>query len=255
MLMPPRSLGLLLHKSPLFSIRKKASQITQIVPDVSNGPIVVEFPLRGEWVAVNTPGERVPSHGTDYLAQTYAIDLIAEDWNGRLFHFGNRLHYFFGTIPVEAYYAWSKPVFSPLTGIVANMGDDWPDRTKLNFFRDFANAFLPKPLIDDDLRPLIGNFVIIQSGLVVALLAHLKAGSIGVKIGQQVPLKKPIAAIGNSGNTTAPHLHLQFMDSIFPLTAKGVPWIFRSYERWDGNSWRKVQYGVPRNRERVRHCE
>jgi hypothetical protein len=27
-------------------------------------PVVVEFPLRGEWTAPNTPGKKVPSHGT-----------------------------------------------------------------------------------------------------------------------------------------------------------------------------------------------
>lgn len=29
--------------------------------------IVVDFPLRGEWVAPNIPGHRVPSHGIDLL--------------------------------------------------------------------------------------------------------------------------------------------------------------------------------------------
>ena len=30
--------------------------------------VVVEFPLRGEWVAVRTPAHRVPSHGTELFA-------------------------------------------------------------------------------------------------------------------------------------------------------------------------------------------
>jgi hypothetical protein len=35
-----------------------------------DGAVVVDFPLRGErWVAVNTPGDRIPSHGTDMLGQ------------------------------------------------------------------------------------------------------------------------------------------------------------------------------------------
>jgi hypothetical protein len=26
-------------------------------------PIIVEFPLQGEWIAPNTPGKKIPSHG------------------------------------------------------------------------------------------------------------------------------------------------------------------------------------------------
>jgi hypothetical protein len=44
------------------------------------GAVVVEFPLRGErWVAVNTPGDRIPSHGTDMLGQRFAYDLLMVD--------------------------------------------------------------------------------------------------------------------------------------------------------------------------------
>lgn len=32
-------------------------------------PIIVEFSLRGEWLAVNTPGSKVPRRGTDQLGQ------------------------------------------------------------------------------------------------------------------------------------------------------------------------------------------
>ena len=35
--------------------------------EISPSAVAVEFPLRGEWVAANTPAERVPSHGTNQL--------------------------------------------------------------------------------------------------------------------------------------------------------------------------------------------
>ena len=51
-------------------------------------PIVVEFPLRGEWVAYYTPAARVPSHGTDQLGQRYAYDFMRIERNpgGWKFH-------------------------------------------------------------------------------------------------------------------------------------------------------------------------
>ncbi len=35
-------------------------------------PVVVDFPLRGEWVAPNTTGITIPSHGIDALGQKYS---------------------------------------------------------------------------------------------------------------------------------------------------------------------------------------
>jgi len=38
---------------------------------MENDTITVDFPLRGEWEAEHASAERVPSHGTDQLVQTY----------------------------------------------------------------------------------------------------------------------------------------------------------------------------------------
>lgn len=42
-------------------------------------PIIVKFPLRGEWLSPNTPGTKVPSHGTDRFGTRYAYDFIQVD--------------------------------------------------------------------------------------------------------------------------------------------------------------------------------
>ncbi|MBP1762425.1 MAG: family metallopeptidase, partial [Firmicutes bacterium] len=46
----------------------------------ARAPIIVEFPLRGEWLSPNTPGTKIPSHGTDQLGTRYAYDFIQVDW-------------------------------------------------------------------------------------------------------------------------------------------------------------------------------
>ena len=43
-------------------------------------PIVVNLPLYGELFVPNTPGTKVPSHGTDMLGQRYAYDFMMVDW-------------------------------------------------------------------------------------------------------------------------------------------------------------------------------
>jgi murein DD-endopeptidase MepM/ murein hydrolase activator NlpD len=55
-----------------------------------------------------------------------------------------------------------------------------------------------------------------------------------------------IAACGNSGNSTQPHLHLQVMDSADLAVARGVPMSFRRFRSWiDRASSQVVERGVP----------
>ena len=55
-----------------------------------------------------------------------------------------------------------------------------------------------------------GNNVVIDiGGGRYVLMAHLTPGSIQVKVGDHVELGQQIAKVGNSGNTTEPHLHIQ----------------------------------------------
>lgn len=39
-------------------------------------------PVTGRWSAMNSPADKVPSHGTHHLGQTYAIDIVAEPEGG-----------------------------------------------------------------------------------------------------------------------------------------------------------------------------
>jgi len=40
-------------------------------------------------------------------------------------------------------------------------------------------------------------------------MGHLRQGSIKVKVGERVREGQPIARVGNSGHTSAPHIHIQ----------------------------------------------
>ena len=43
------------------------------VKDMSN-PILMQFPLKGEWYSPNTPGSKIPSHGTNRYGTRYAYE-------------------------------------------------------------------------------------------------------------------------------------------------------------------------------------
>jgi len=62
-----------------------------------------------------------------------------------------------------------------------------------------------------------------------AFYAHLKTGSVKVKVGDQLSAGQVIASLGNTGNTDAPHLHFHVMSSPDPLRSNGLPFVFSSF--------------------------
>jgi murein DD-endopeptidase MepM/ murein hydrolase activator NlpD len=60
---------------------------------------------------------------------------------------------------------------------------------------------------------------------VFAFYAHLKKGSVRVTIGQRVRRGEVVANLGNTGNTSAPHLHFHLMDNPSVLGSSGLPYV------------------------------
>jgi murein DD-endopeptidase MepM/ murein hydrolase activator NlpD len=83
------------------------------------------------------------------------------------------------------------------------------------------------------LKELYGNFVIVEIARgKYAIYCHLKPGSVAVKMGERVHVGQPLAKLGNSGNSTAPHLHFQISDAPSVVDADSLPFVFnRMYYR------------------------
>ena len=58
------------------------------VGTVRRPPVEVAAPVAGRWTAVNSPADKVPSHGLHAYDQTYAIDLVHEPGDGSRPAFG-----------------------------------------------------------------------------------------------------------------------------------------------------------------------
>lgn len=220
-------------------------------------PIIVEFPLRGEWLSPNTPGTKVPSHGTNQLGTRYAYDFIQVDWNriGTPAYRVGVMQYLFSGVKLSDYYCWGQEVYSPCDGIVVGAEDGYAENEKTNLLADMSNAYKNAHYFDpekDDIQSVAGNYVIIKySENVYAALCHLQTGSIQVSVGQMIKKGEVIGRVGHSGNSFAPHLHFQLMDSSDISVANGVPCAFEQYEIFRDNEWQIIENGIPTDKDRI----
>ena len=216
---------------------------------------VVAFPLRGEgWVAVTSPADRIPSHGTDMLGQRYAFDFLRVDERARLhYHPAGLLRTLLLGVPTRECYAWGAPVHSVLDGEIVAAVDRFPERTRVHPVREaflmIRNAITFTP---ERLPAILGNHVIARQGDVIAAYAHLAPGSVAVRAGQGIGAGDVIGRVGHTGNSTSPHLHFQLMDSLDPNVAKGLPCAFTEYDVLRDGAWQTVRNGIPGGSDRIR---
>lgn len=130
-------------------------------------------------------GNTLLNYHHPHRAQRYAVDIVGLDPTG----FRTR-----GLIPREPdqYAIFGASVVSPCDGTVSRAEDGLADLKPPE--RDAANP--------------AGNHVVIACEGVNVELAHLRHGSVAVSAGARVSAGDSIGAVGNSGNSSEPHLHI-----------------------------------------------
>ncbi|HYH12001.1 MAG TPA: M23 family metallopeptidase, partial [Thermomicrobiales bacterium] len=75
-----------------------------------------------------------------------------------------------------------------------------------------------------------GNHVVVQvADDACAFYGHLMLGSLAVEVGESVAVGQVLGLLGNTGNSTAPHLHFALLDGPDPLANNSMPWVFEGY--------------------------
>lgn len=186
--------------------------------------ITVVPPVTGRWLGMNSPVDKVPSHGIRAYGQAYAIDLVYEPLD--------RERPVFGTGPAMRgaveYPAFGQPVRAMVDGVVVRASDPLRDHRARSAWLGVIYMMVEGAVRElGGPRFIIGNHVTIYGDDgIYALVAHLQKDSVVVVEGDRVCAGQVIAACGNSGNTSEPHVHAQLMDRVSAWTGQGVPFAF-----------------------------
>ncbi len=191
-----------------------------VIPVTAGGPVIGP-PLRGgPWLTGNGPndvsGHRralIPIGGTPAIAQRFAIDFVKVGDDHKTFK-GDQLKN-------ESYYAEGNDALAVANGTVVEVKDSIPENV----------PGINSRAVPITLETVGGNHVIIDiGGGYYAFYAHLQPGGVRVKLGEKVKRGQVIGIVGNTGNSTEPHLHFHVSDGNSPLGSEGVPYRLDSFE-------------------------
>lgn len=127
----------------------------------------------------------------------------------------------------EDFYCYGLPIVSPAGAMIHAVSDGDPD--------------MPIGVLGGGTTPG-GNHVVLKvTEDQYLFICHMQPGSITVKPGDLVNPGQVLGWVGNSGNTSEPHIHIHLQHGSLPTAAEGIPFYFYHY-RCDEQI---LDYGIP----------
>jgi hypothetical protein len=182
-------------------------------------PVVLDPPVRGgTWVADEGCCDNDTHHrrgllvvdGNEIVPQRFAIDWIMID----------RRHRAWAGDParLSSYFSYGQSLIAAADGTVVVARDRAADQPP------------PHNPAPPSLPELPGNHVVLRLGPGIYLLyAHMKPGSVRVRVGERVHRGQLLGQLGNSGNSATPHLHLQ-VQTTSSFLSDGLPFVFDRFQ-------------------------
>ena len=156
-----------------------ASPSTTATGDVPVEALPLEFPFTGRWMAINSPADRVPSHGTDMFGSTYAIDFLAVGDDRRSAPW--RWNALLASEPPDRFLGFGAPILAPTGGTIALSHDGEPDHeARRSLFTLVPYLATQQQRSARGAAGVAGNHVVIavSAGGPFVLLAHLQRRSV-----------------------------------------------------------------------------
>jgi hypothetical protein len=182
--------------------------------------IVIGAPLRdGDWIALYDPamarGHRRVAFafdGTWRIPARFAIDWMRIDEHGALAHGDEQ--------SLDHWLGYGADVLAVADAKVVALRDSIAEPARLG-------DTTAHPLEDAS-----GNYVSLDLGNGRYVhYEHLKPGSVRVKVGQRVKRGDVLAALGYTGDSTGPHLHMHVSDGDRPLAGEGLPFEIDAFDQ------------------------
>ncbi len=147
--------------------------------------VKMSSPLKGDIAIVQGGSSPLVNHHYVFRSQRNALDILVLR-NGRAADGDPK--------KLESYGCFGEELHAPLAGTIVKVVSDRPDME----------------LGTTDKVRIVGNHVVLEVAPErFVLFAHMKHESATVREGDRVETGHVIGQCGNSGNTSAPHLHLQ----------------------------------------------
>lgn len=179
--------------------------------------VLLDLPVRGEWLSGHAGATTLTNN---HYKNRYAIDCLKLGPDSR-FYKGDEND-------VTDFYSYGEPVYAPTDGRITEVTDG------------FASDVFGEP----DTENPGGNYVILDIGNgKYFYVGHLMKNRIQVEKGQTVTKGDILGYIGNSGNTSFPHLHMHVQNKATadPEGRITYPFRFKKMKRKRLIFWREVK--------------
>lgn len=165
----------------------------------------LHLPFDGTWTVFSGGRTLATNHHAAAKNQRFAND-IAITKNGTTHINDGKL--------LTDYFVWGSPVLAPADGVIMTLIDGFPDN----------------PIGTTDTKNVGGNYIVIDHGNgEFSFLAHFQKNSFTVSQGDTVITGQQLGLVGNSGNTSEPHLHYHLQDGKNFPEAECMPAFFHNY--------------------------
>jgi murein DD-endopeptidase MepM/ murein hydrolase activator NlpD len=200
---------------------------------VNAATTLISPPVKGDrWWAANGTSNFDQHHRRtliDFAFKCTAAQRFATDW----LQFGadGRLSTGDGDKCTD-YYAYGADLLAVAAGTVIEARDGIPEGAPPNNYAETT------------LQNVFGNSVVLDIGENrYAVYAHIIPGTVAVKIGDTVTAGQVVGKLGNSGNSSAPHLHFHLCNGRDALASEGLPFSFAFYDLLGSMSMDDVDAG------------
>ena len=172
------------------------------VPERNTTPL--QLPFRGDWLVFWGGDDEASNAHHSARNQRFAFDFLGVNEAGQTHKGTGEAN--------EDYFSYGKEILAPADGVVTEVIDGVRDNRPGSM-----NPY-----------SALGNAVFIQHAEnEVSVLAHLKPGTIQVKVGDRVTAGQILGLCGNSGNSSEPHLHYHLQNTPVIQDGTGIKCFFQ----------------------------